>query len=238
MNGKTILAVVVAAVVYFVIGAIWYGQFSVAWLAGIGRTMAELAGARPDDLYPPDQHRQFLAHLERTRDEKQIQRVLLEVPDPKGETSSTWSTTYVPVIGADGEVKAILGIGDDVTEAALAERSVERLSRIYHTLSDTNEAIVRATTEDELFQRVCEITLGLGGLRSVAVLLHDAANERLVHKAIAGPAADTKRAHATIAVPSIPAGAFPVVDALHQGAVVVRNRFDLDEALRAGGGPL
>ena len=34
MSGIRILAIVVAAVVYFFIGAIWYGQFSVAWLAG------------------------------------------------------------------------------------------------------------------------------------------------------------------------------------------------------------
>lgn len=52
MNRRTILAVVVAAVVYFVLGAIWYGQFSSAWLAGIGKTMAQLeaengASARP-----------------------------------------------------------------------------------------------------------------------------------------------------------------------------------------------
>lgn len=52
MNRRTILAVVVAAVVYFVIGALWYGQFSAAWLAGIGKTMAQLeaengASARP-----------------------------------------------------------------------------------------------------------------------------------------------------------------------------------------------
>ena len=51
MSGIRILAIVVAAIVYFFIGAIWYGQFSVAWLAGIGRTMAELEaenpGARP-----------------------------------------------------------------------------------------------------------------------------------------------------------------------------------------------
>ncbi len=51
MSGIRILAIVVAAVVYFLVGAIWYGQFSAAWLAGIGRTMAELEaenpGARP-----------------------------------------------------------------------------------------------------------------------------------------------------------------------------------------------
>ena len=33
MSGIRILAIVVAAIVYFFIGAIWYGQFSVPWLA-------------------------------------------------------------------------------------------------------------------------------------------------------------------------------------------------------------
>jgi len=51
MSGTRILAIVVAAIVYFLIGAIWYGQLSVAWLAGIGKTMAQLeaenAGPRP-----------------------------------------------------------------------------------------------------------------------------------------------------------------------------------------------
>lgn len=47
MNVTRILAVVVAAVVYFVLGALWYGQLSDAWLAGIGKTMAELEAANP-----------------------------------------------------------------------------------------------------------------------------------------------------------------------------------------------
>ncbi|HVJ75250.1 MAG TPA: DUF1761 domain-containing protein [Casimicrobiaceae bacterium] len=50
MDGRRILAVVVAAGVYFVIGALWYGQFSAAWLAGIGKTMAELQAANPGNL--------------------------------------------------------------------------------------------------------------------------------------------------------------------------------------------
>lgn len=50
MNGRRILAVVVAAVVYFGIGALWYGQFSNAWLAGIGKTMAQLQAENPGNL--------------------------------------------------------------------------------------------------------------------------------------------------------------------------------------------
>jgi len=40
MSIREHLAAWVAAVVFFVIGAVWYGQFQTAWLAGIGKTLA------------------------------------------------------------------------------------------------------------------------------------------------------------------------------------------------------
>lgn len=37
------VAVIVAAVVFFALGALWYSVFSAQWLAGIGKTMDQLA---------------------------------------------------------------------------------------------------------------------------------------------------------------------------------------------------
>ena len=37
------LAIIVAAVVFFAIGAVWYNVFSKPWLEGIGKTMDQLA---------------------------------------------------------------------------------------------------------------------------------------------------------------------------------------------------
>jgi hypothetical protein len=50
MNARRILAVVVAAAVYFGLGALWYGQLSAAWLAGIGKTMTQLQAENPGSL--------------------------------------------------------------------------------------------------------------------------------------------------------------------------------------------
>lgn len=36
------LAIAVATIVYFLLGAVWFTVFQAAWLAGIGRTMEEL----------------------------------------------------------------------------------------------------------------------------------------------------------------------------------------------------
>jgi hypothetical protein len=45
------LAVVVAAVVYFVVGALWYSMlFGNAWMIGIGKTQAQIMAERPNPL--------------------------------------------------------------------------------------------------------------------------------------------------------------------------------------------
>lgn len=43
MKNTNHLAVIVAAVVFFVLGAAWYTVLSVPWAAGIGKTMEQLA---------------------------------------------------------------------------------------------------------------------------------------------------------------------------------------------------
>jgi hypothetical protein len=43
MGGVRHLPVWVAAIVFFVLGAVWYSLFAGAWLAGIGKTMEQLA---------------------------------------------------------------------------------------------------------------------------------------------------------------------------------------------------
>src|SRR4030095_9090191 len=43
MKSVNHIAIVVAAVVFFAIGAVWYNVFSQPWLAGIGKTVDQLA---------------------------------------------------------------------------------------------------------------------------------------------------------------------------------------------------
>jgi hypothetical protein len=41
-NAPKILAVIVAAIIYWLIGALWFSMLQAPWLVGIGRTMQEL----------------------------------------------------------------------------------------------------------------------------------------------------------------------------------------------------
>jgi len=46
------VAVVVAAIVFFVLGAIWYNVLSVPWAAGVGKTMEQLKGEMGNSYMP------------------------------------------------------------------------------------------------------------------------------------------------------------------------------------------
>src|SRR5271167_4784398 len=50
----------------------------------------------------------------------------------------------------------IVSISRDITERKLAEIAAQRFARMFAALSDTNEAIMRAATPQDLYQRVCD----------------------------------------------------------------------------------
>lgn len=62
-----------------------------------------------------------------------------------------------PLRDKQGNVSYIVPSGIIIAERKRAEIQLLQLNRFYITLSETNEAIVRATDEDLLFKRVCEI---------------------------------------------------------------------------------
>ena len=66
------------------------------------------------------------------------------------------------------------------------------IAQMFAALSATNEAILRATSEDELFQRVCDAAVFGGELLGTGVLLTDH-EHRLRFVAGAGAGLDTLR---------------------------------------------
>lgn len=74
-------------------------------------------------------------------------------------------TLKTPFRDADGRILGLVGISRDITERKANEVKIQRLSRFYAALSHCNEAIVRCTSEDELFQQVCRAAVEFGGLK-------------------------------------------------------------------------
>ncbi len=117
----------------------------------------------------------------------------------------------------DGTPGRSAGTWVDITERKASEARIGRLSRLYQTLSDTNQAIVRTTEEHALFQQVCDIGLRLAGFGLVWIGLLDRERAALRPVAAAGaqawavldlelPLAGPARPGYTLAADSLAAG--------------------------------
>jgi GAF domain-containing protein len=67
------------------------------------------------------------------------------------------------------------------------EQQNDRMSRMLHALSATNEAIIRAKTRDELFQMVCDAAVGGAKFTSTTIFLSVEGDDFFHRAAIAGP---------------------------------------------------
>ncbi len=71
----------------------------------------------------------------------------------------------VPVRGADGQVRRVAGIAEDITARKHSEEQLRNTNRVLLTLSRCNEALVRATSEQALYDEVCRVIVEDGGYR-------------------------------------------------------------------------
>jgi PAS domain S-box-containing protein/putative nucleotidyltransferase with HDIG domain len=87
----------------------------------------------------------------------------------RGETLSL-QYVIVPECDQDGKVVSVLAVGRDVseharTEVALrdSESHLRRVNRALRTLSAGNETLVRAASEQELLDQMCQVLVEVGG---------------------------------------------------------------------------
>ena len=64
-----------------------------------------------------------------------------------------------------GQVKFFSTIARDITERKRTEEDLRRVNRALKTLSDCNQAMVRATSEADLLKQICRIIVEEGGYR-------------------------------------------------------------------------
>jgi two-component system, sensor histidine kinase and response regulator len=88
----------------------------------------------------------------------------------------------------------IVTISRDVTRRRAAELALQRSARMFAALSDTNEAIMRVATPEDLFQRVCEAAVRGGRLLAASICTPDADSVSARIVASAGESAEMLRA--------------------------------------------
>jgi PAS domain S-box-containing protein len=135
------------------------------------------------------------------------------------------------------------GIIRDITERKRAEMALARRNDLYNLLSQTNQAIVRLTSREELFPRACRYAVEYGRFLFAWIGTVNAENGRILPVAQYGEDQGYVEGLRRAARQSDPAGwSGPLGQALRTGARVVSNDFLNDplaapwhqEARRAG----
>jgi PAS domain S-box-containing protein len=83
------------------------------------------------------------------------------------DSGETWigSYNYAPIRDRDGKVTGSVVAARDITARKTAEAKIHRLTQLYASLSQCNQAIVRCASTEELFAQICHDAVRFGGMK-------------------------------------------------------------------------
>ena len=89
-------------------------------------------------------------------------------------------TIKTPMYDIDGKLIGVLGIARDITERRAAGEKISQLTRLYATLSQCNQAIVRCTDAAELFTQICRDAIQFGGFKMAWIGMLDESTKQVL----------------------------------------------------------
>ena len=130
-----------------------------------GYQLEEMVGCDWFETFLPERdrarHRQlFKQSVENTQSSGNINPIVCR--DGR-EIPIEWSDKTL--IDGNNKVIGLLAIGQDVTQRLESMRKVRKLNRLYETLSNCNQALVRAEDENALMETICRTIVEDGGYR-------------------------------------------------------------------------
>ncbi len=154
--------------------------------------------------------------------------VEFEIVGLKG--TKRWLETHaVPMRDELGKVMSLLGITLDITERKQSRERIERLTRLYKSLSEVNQAIVRMEEQTELFPLVCRCAVEFGGMKMAWIGQPDATSGLISPVASYG---DLLHELDTVVFSSradVPEGRGAIGTAFREGRPVIINDFHSSE---------
>ena len=139
-----------------------YIDVNEGFLRGTGYTRDEIIGRTSQDvalwINPQDRQRAIDCMIKNGR----VSGFEAELRKKSGEsmTCEIWSEQIV----IEDEL-CVIWITSDVSERKEDERKIHRLTQLYAALSESNQAIVRCTSEEELFPEICRAAVEFGGMK-------------------------------------------------------------------------
>ena len=125
----------------------------------LGKRFSEIAG-----LWPSSQESdQASEMIERAaRGETAHGELRVQLADGR---IGIFDATFSPMRDHSGQIEQIVLSGVEITERKRAESALVAVNRSLSVLTACNEALIRATSEEELLQRICRLIIDVGGYR-------------------------------------------------------------------------
>ena len=153
----------------------------------------------------------------------------LVLPDQSVRT--VWAVPGDRLVDPQGHILKLTGIVQDISEHKQAEQQILRLTRLYATLSQINEMIVRVKAQDELYRALCQVAVQFGefDLAWVGLVAHTAG--QIIPVADAGNGTSYVQAlNINLNDPVTDAG--PTGSAIRTGAIVVVDDIQNDPRMQ------
>ena len=146
----------------------------------LGYSAEELIDKKtPFDLMPPDEAVRLKTIFDAAVAESKPLRLLENANLHKDGRVVFLETSGMPFFDNQGICRGYRGINRDITERKQSQVRIQKLTRIYATLSHTNTTIVHARNRDELFREVCEGAVKYGKFAMAWIGLVDEATHRV-----------------------------------------------------------
>ncbi len=143
-----------------------------------GKPREQALGHRDTDLFPAGQAARIIAQDREVLTGGQPVTIEETLTTVSGE--ATFLTTKGPLHDEAGNTIGLFGIARNITERKRSEAFLQRANRALRTLSECNQALVRAENEEELLHATCRIVVDYGGYRMAWVGLAKTDPERTV----------------------------------------------------------
>lgn len=147
-----------------------------------GYSLVELQQMRLLDLRAPHVRAQFERESEWL---KTSTGAVLETVHQRKDGSTFPVETSDRIVSIDNERYGLV-VARDITRRKAHEREIERMTRLYATLSQVNQCIVRVKSEEELALEICRVAIEFGGFKLAWVGRHDPATRVITPLACAG----------------------------------------------------
>ncbi len=175
----------------------------------IGKDDFQMAWSDQAESYRADDHQVMVSG---------VAKLFYEEPQTTKDGQTIWlRTSKVPLRNQNNEIIGLLGVYEDVTEHRNAEIKIKRLTQLYAVLSYCNQAIVRSSSQQDLFGRICHDTVTFGSLKMAWIGLLDDETQLIKPVAVCGDEHDYMASIEISADINSPFGQGPTGTAVREG---------------------